>query len=161
MATGEILLPVPPHGFDASAPADMLLENGFLYPAFDAATPEGIYWSFQMPADYASGLTLELIYSMASATSGKVEFEASIWANADGEATGTESYDTANVGTAPTVPGTARLQDTYSITLTNADSIAASEACRLKVFRDADDATNDTATGDCYLHSAKLTYTTT
>jgi hypothetical protein len=43
-----------------------------------------------------------------------------------------------------------------SVTLTNADSIAAGDLVRISISRDADDGTNDTATGDLYLLAAEL-----
>jgi hypothetical protein len=42
-----------------------------------------------------------------------------------------------------------------SITLTNADSIAAADLVRISVARDVADAA-DTATGDCYVFSVEI-----
>jgi hypothetical protein len=91
-----------------------------------------------------------------------VEFEASVMAVSDGDSQDldTESYDTVNTGTA-TVPGTAGYLDVISVTLTNADSLAAGDLVRIKLSRDADDGTNDTATGDLEFHGARLEYTAT
>jgi len=160
MATGTVILSLPPSGFDASAPAGFTVENSLPVLLFDDTTPEGVYWVFRMPQDYASGPVLKIIYSMASAVANNVEFEISLWAITDGEDGDTESYDAVNVGTAPTVPGTAGLIDEYSITLTNADSLAANDLVCIKMFRDADDATNDDATGDCEVRAVSLEYTT-
>lgn len=152
-----VILPIPPHGFDATNPAGLAFENSVPHVLFDDTTAESVYWQFRLPADYGSSPSLKLVYSMASATSGAVEFEASIWAATDGEDVDTESYDTVNSGSA-TVPGTAGLSDEISITLTNADSMAAGDLVRVKVSRDADDGTNDTATGDLELRAASLVY---
>jgi len=127
--------------------------------AFDAATDETCYWTFVAPQGITTPLTAVVSYIMASATSGKVDFEGSIEAVTDGDATDLDagdSFDTANTITAPTVPGTAGYLDQFSITLTNADSIAAGDLCRLALMRDADDATNDTATGDCHVLAVEL-----
>lgn len=153
-----ILLPIPPHGYDATAPAGFTYENASPVVLFDDTTPEGIYWQFRMPSNYSSAPVLKAVYSMASATSGTVEFEASVWAITDGEATGTESYDTANTAT-ETVPATAGLTSELSITLTNADTVTAGDLVRIKLFRDADDATNDTAAGDLELRAVAFEYT--
>jgi len=153
-----IILPVLPSGFDGTAPAGIAFENSIPHMLFDDTTAEGAYWTFRMPADYSSALTMKLVYSMASATTGTIEFEVSVWAITDGEATGTESYDTVNNGS-ETVPATAGLSSDLSITLTNADSVAANDLVMIRVFRDADDGTNDTATGDLELRAVSLEYT--
>lgn len=153
-----VLLPIPPSGFDGTAPAGLAYENSVPHCLFDDTTPEGAYWTFRMPSDYSSSPVLKLVYSMASATTGTIEFEASIWAVSDGEDADTESYDTVNNST-ETVPGTAGLSSDLSNTLTNADSLAANDLVHIKLFRDADDATNDTATGDLELRAVSLEYT--
>jgi hypothetical protein len=96
---------------------------------------------------------------MASATSGNVDFEVAVEAITDADATdldATTSFDTVNSSGATAVPGTAGYIDQVSITLTNADSIAAGDLVRISVSRDADDGTNDTATGDLYLLAAEV-----
>lgn len=153
----SILLPIPPTGFDATDPAGIAYENSVPHILFDDTTPEGIYFQFRMPSDYSSSPVLKLVYSMASATTGTIELEASVWAASDGEDVDTESYDTINTAT-ETVPGTAGLSSDLSVTLTNADSLAAGDLVRVKLFRDADDGTNDTATGDLELRAATLEY---
>lgn len=97
---------------------------------------------------------------MASATTGAVYFEASVMAVTDGDAAdiNTESYDTANSGNA-TVPGTAGYLDEISITLTNADSVAAGDYVKIKINRDANNA-SDTAAGDAEVVATSLEYTT-
>jgi hypothetical protein len=69
----------------------------------------------------------------------------------------TTSFDTANNSASTTVPATAGYIDQISITLTNADSIAAGDYYRISVNRDADgSAIADTATGDLYLLAIEL-----
>lgn len=156
--SSSIGLPIPPSGFDATNPAGIIFENSIPHILFDDTTAEGIYWVFRMPSDYSSSPVLKLVYTMVSAVSGTIEFEASIWAISDGEDGDTESYDTVNNGS-ETVPATAGLTSDLSITLTNADSLAAGDLVVVRLFRDADDATNDTATGDLELRAATLEYT--
>ena len=161
MATSYILLPIPGE-FDDTAPPGIAYTVNLPRVLFDDTTPEIMYWQFRLPGNYASGPVLKCQYTMSSATSGTVEFEASIWAISDGDSADvdTESYDTVNTGSA-TVPGTAGYLDEISITMTNADSMAAGDLVRLQLARDADDGTNDTATGDLELRVLSLEYTTT
>lgn len=127
--------------------------------AFDAATDETAYWTIKAPAGVTTPIKAVVQYIMASATSGKVDFEGSIEAVTDGDAVDLDagdSFDTANTITAPTVPGTAGYIDEFTITLTNNDSPAAGDYVRFRLTRDADDGTNDTATGDCYVLSVEI-----
>ena len=127
---------------------------------FDASTDEIIHKRFRLPTDYSSGATLKLQFSMASATSGNVVWAAEVWAitPADAADSDTTSYDTANSVT-EAVPGTAGYLDEASITLTNADSMAAGDLVTIRIRRDADNA-SDTAAGDAELRAISLEYTT-
>ena len=71
----------------------------------------------------------------------------------------TDSFDTVNSQNA-TVPGTAGYPDVISVTLSNADSVAAGDWVCISLARDADDGTNDDATGDAEVHGFALEYTT-
>lgn len=121
--------------------------------AFDAATPQAAYWTRTARQGLTGTLKLLLHYFMASATSGKIDFEASIEAVTPGDTfsmVGAASFDTVNAAN-ETVPGTVAYPETLEITLTNKDSIAAGDQYRVKLERDADDGTDDTAAGDCYV----------
>lgn len=127
--------------------------------AFDASTQETAYWTLIAPQGLSGALSCVITYMMASATSGNIEFEVAVEAVTDGDSTdldATTSFDTVNASGATAVPGTAGYIDQVSVTLTNADSIAAGDLIRISVSRDADDGTNDTATGDLYLLTAEL-----
>lgn len=122
--------------------------------AFDDTTVEGARTApFQMPAAYTGSGTLkaDIFYIMASATSGKVDFEVSIESVTAADAVDLDSAesfdDTANAAN-ETVPGTAGYLGKLTVTLTNKDSVAAGDMVRLKLERDADDGTDDTASGD-------------
>lgn len=126
--------------------------------AFDATTQETCYFSGIAPQGLTGTITVVVSYIMASATTGTVEWEAALEAITDGDATdldATTSFDTVNSGSA-TVPGTAGYIDQISITMTNADGLAAGDYFRLSISRDADDGTNDTATGDAYILAVEL-----
>lgn len=127
--------------------------------AFDASAQETAYWTLIAPQGLSGALSCVITYMMATATSGNVEFEVAVEAVTDGDSTdldATASFDTVNASGATAVPGTAGYIDQVSVTLTNADSIAAGDLIRISVSRDADDGTNDTATGDLYLLMAEL-----
>lgn len=127
--------------------------------AFDASTAETCYWTITAPQGMTGTLTLVVTYMMASATTGKVDFAVAVEAVTSGDATDLDaatSFDSDNTITAPTVPGTAGQLQQFSCTLTNADSAAVADYIRISLRRDAADATNDTATGDCYVLGAEL-----
>ena len=119
------------------------------YLGFDATTAESCNWTLVAPQGLTGTLTAIVTYRMTSATTGGVAFSAAVEAITDGDTVDTDSassFDTSNVNTA-TVPGTAGHIDQISITLTNADSIAAGDLVRLKLTRETANG-SDTATGD-------------
>ena len=160
MATGTILLGIPPGGMDATVPPGLLFENNQWHLVFDAATDEICYWSFRCPENYASGFILKVRYKMDTATTLEVIIRCAIRATADGEDPASSGFDTDNTSAATTVPGTAEQEDEISLTLTNADSVAAGESMTVRLARDANNAGDD-ATGDMKVLGVTLEYTTT
>jgi hypothetical protein len=158
MSTRAILSPLSAE-FPASNAAALTVINERPVLAFDATTDETARWSGVAPQGLSGTLTALVTYMMASATTGSVRFQASLEAVSDGDATDLDagsSFDTANSAGA-TVPGTAGYIDQLSITLTNADSIAAGDYFRLALNRDADGTSGtDDATGDCYVLAVEL-----
>jgi hypothetical protein len=154
---------VSPEGFvlPASAHPDRGVVQGRSYLAFDVSTVETARSkAFRMPAAYTGSGTLKaaIQYAMASATSGKVDFEVAVEALTPADAVDTdaaESFDTANAGN-QTVPGTAGYLGELIITLTNKDSVAAGDYVRITIERDADDGTDDTASGDARVYSVTI-----
>lgn len=128
--------------------------------AYDASTDETAYWTAIAPQGLTGTITVVITYMMASATSNAVGFQAQIEAVTDGDSTdldGTTSFDSVNNSSSTTVPGTAGYIDQISITMTNADSIAAADYFRLSLNRDADgSAITDSATGDAYVLAVEL-----
>jgi hypothetical protein len=122
---------------------------------FDAATDENAVFVGIMPeaASLGSGLIVRLHWMATTATSGNVrwgvQFERS---NTDLDA---DSFDTAVEATAA-ANGTSGILTTTAITVTTIDGITAGDVFRLKVFRNADDATNDTMTGDAELVAVEI-----
>jgi len=156
MATRFVGDPLGAHFPASNAPA-LTLVNRRPVLAFDAATDETAYWTFVAPQGWTGTVTLVLSYIMASATSGSLYWQAQLEAVTAGDAVDLDSatsFDTANSGNG-TVPATAGYMQQISITMTNADSIAAGDLVRLSVNRDADNA-SDTAAGDAYLISVEI-----
>lgn len=157
MATRAVFTPYSAE-FPSSNFPQLQLVNRRPVLSFNDSTQETCQWTGVAPQGFTGTVTALVNYIMASATSGLVDFEVSLEAVTDGDATdldAVDSFDTVNSANA-TVPGTAGNIDQLSVTLTNADSIAAGDYFRLKVSRDADDATNDTATGDCHVLAVEL-----
>jgi len=166
MATGYIDLDLGAAKADVTAPAqgEVLNNTGVTMMRwnFDATADEFIHFQFVMPGDYASAPVVRAKFAMASATSGDIIVQAALMAVTPGDsaAIDTGSLDTVNASSAVTVGGTAGYMKDVTITMTNADSVAAGDWCDLKFGRDPDNA-GDTATGDLELYGLTLEYTTT
>lgn len=146
--------------FPATNFPQLLLSNRRPALAFDAATDEMCFWTGIAPQGLTGALTLVITYAMASATSNAVGFQAQLEAITAGDATDTDattSFDSVNNSSSTTVPATAGHIGQISITLTNADSIAAGDYFRLSLNRDADgSAITDSATGDAFVLALEL-----
>jgi hypothetical protein len=122
---------------------------------FDAATDESAVFVGVIPegASLGSGLKVFLHWMASTATSGNcrwgVQFEKS------GTDLDTDSFDTATEAHSA-ANGTSGIETVTEITATAIDSLAAGNRFRLKVFRNADDATNDTMTGDAELIAVEI-----
>lgn len=159
MATRVVFTPLAAE-FPATNFPQLTLSNRRPVLAFDATTDETAYWTFVAPQGLTGTITLVITTAMASATSGTVGIQAQIEAITDADATDTDattSFDTVNNSASTTVPATAGYIKQISITMTNADSMAAADYCRLSINRDADgSAITDSATGDMFLLLAEL-----
>lgn len=159
MATRLLFLPESANMPSSNMPAPGVDGQLRPYLAFDATTDESCDWSFIAPQGLTGTLSLVVTYRMASATTGSVRMQAALEAITDGDATDTSSassFDTANSNGAA-VPATAGLIDQLTITMTNADSIAAGDYCRLRFNRDADGTSGtDDATGDLQVLAIEL-----
>ncbi len=157
MASGDTLFVLTPLSNEPpdSAFATYDVRNGHPVLDFvDSTTNESAIFSFIMPEHYdGGGLTIDLGYSMASATSGDIDWDIEIERIGDQQQNvGTDSFAAANSVDNTTVPGTSGLVDVVTITFTDGgdmDSIAAGELGRLRVTRDG---VSDTASGDAELH---------
>ena len=117
-------------------------------------------WSLRMPVDYASAPVLKVLYKMASAVANGVVIEGRLAAVSDPDATDVDAkaFAAANTSGTSTVPGTAGHMNEISLTLTNADSVAAGDFVVVYLARDVA-AGGDTATGDMEVIAVSLEYT--
>jgi len=173
MATGSILLTpgaaiLPDGSASNAAPGLARVKSSatapgiyFLHLLFDTTTEEWCTWQFRMPADYASAPVAVVQYKMASATSGGVAWDVRVAAVSDGDSVDVDAkgFGSANTGTA-TVPGTAGYLDEVSVTLSNADSVAAGDFVVIRLARAVANGA-DTASGDAECVGISVQYTTT
>ena len=160
MASGDTLLVFSPLHNEppASNAATLDLRNGHPCLDFDASTNESAIFSGVMPQHYGGGgVTVYLHYAMSSAEANTVDWDAAFERIGDQQQDlDSDGFAAANSVDDTTVPGTSGLVDVVSIAFTNGadmDSVAAGEAFRLKVTRDA---TSDDAAGDAELYKVEL-----
>lgn len=171
MATVSILLPpaaaVLPDGSASNLAAALVRIQGtesspkkhFLALAYDGAgAVENAWWTFRLPADYASGGALKIQWR-AAATSNAVKWQAKIGAVTPADADTPAEHAEAAAATVTTNVNTTesgRLTES-SITLTM-DSAAAGDLIFLLLQRDSGDAA-DTCTVDAEVLAANFEYT--
>lgn len=139
----------------ATAFATLDTRNSIAVLDFDAAVDESAIFSGVIPenANLASGLQIRLAWMATSATSGNCRWGVQIERgttdlNSDSFDTATEATGTANATSGiPTYTG---------ITTTAIDGLTAGDTFRIKIYRNADDATNDTMTGDAELIAVEV-----
>jgi hypothetical protein len=128
----------------------------FLEWLFDDSTDEYIVISILVPNNYVGTPILKVFYKCTSATSGTAAWEARLHAVTDADATDidADAYATVNAGTG-TVAATAGHLDVISITLSNADGIAANDFVSLALNRDV---SADSVSGDLEFIGAQFSY---
>lgn len=144
-----------------------LVKNGTNFPAvglaFDAAADESAYWLFRA-VNYGSGnVTVALDWYADTATTNDVVWGAQlavITPDTDSQDVETKAFATANTVTDTHLGTTGQRLHRASITVSNLDSLAANDDVWLKVFRDADNA-SDTMTGDAVLVAVTVSYSDT
>lgn len=145
---------------DATQGAQIDAGDGNWRLLFDATTDEGAVWQGIVPENFASVGVVDIDFSMTSGEASEVQFEAAIMCYTPGTDTadvGTASFATLGEGSATTVSATAGEVYRQSVTLTD-DSCAAGDDFWIYVSTDADDATNDDATGDREVIGVKWNY---
>ena len=121
--------------------------------AFDTATQEAAIFSAFLPQSYTGGnITVGLLWTSASGVSGTVGWDVSIERIGTTQNISTNSFATAKIVTAATVPGTALVPAQSTVVLTagatDTDSVAAGEKFRIRIRRDV---ATDTLANDAYL----------
>lgn len=144
MATTNVLAVFTPLNNEppASAFATLDTRNAHVTLDFDGATDEEAVFSGVLPSHYAGGgLTIETFWAFTSATSGSLRVQTSIERiDASSLDIDADSFATANSagGTAPGTSGQVIKVTTTHASGAEMDSLAAGEAYRLKIRRDAD-----------------------
>lgn len=156
MASGNTLnVFTPQHGEPpASNYATLNTRNSRLVAEFDASTAEALVFRGVLPSHYSGGgLTIEIFWAGASATSGDVVWGTEIErAQAGGTDQDADSFAAQSTATG-TANGTSGIKTKTSPAHTSGaqmDSLAAGEPFLLRVQRVAADA-GDTMTGDAQL----------
>jgi hypothetical protein len=172
VATGSLVLPigaarVPDGSASNLAPAISAVKSSatapspyFLQAAFDAAGTEQIMWPLRMPTNYLSAPILKVQWKAAAVT-GDVRWEGRIAAytpGTDSTSLDAKAFAAANNVTTTAGATTAQRVVESSITLTNADSLAAGDFAVVYLARLGADAA-DTMTGDALVVAVMLDYT--
>ena len=157
--TGPFVVFTPPTADACTQGAQINAGDGNWQLLFDPTTDECSMHQIVIPNNYSSAPLLDIIYSMASATTGTVEFEVAIMCVTPGDSAdiGTASFSNVAVATG-TVPGTAGHSALLTITITD-DSCASGDMAFIVVSKDSNDGTNDTATGDTEIIGLNFRYT--
>lgn len=166
MATGSIILPILAAIGDPSLPPGLLFASGTNRPylTFDGtANIEKCIWTFRMPADFASALVAKIQWSGSTSTTvtDTVQWTVNVMAltpDVDGAAD-SDSYDTENVVSDDILGTTAKRIQEASLSLANADSVAAGDYVSIQLLRDYTDAADDLGE-DAWLWGMSLEYTT-
>lgn len=173
MATGTVLLmpgaAILPDGSTDNVAAGMSRRQGsqtgrkghYLTLDFDGAGAlECAHWQFRLPADYSSSPVLKILWH-ANATANAVKWQAQVSAvtPADADTPLEHAFATANTTTTNVNTTEARRLTETSITLSNADSMAAGDLIQIVLFRDSADG-SDTATVDAEVVAVAFEYTT-
>lgn len=153
LAIWEAIAGIPP----TSAAATLDLRGAHLVLDFDASTNESIYFTSVLPKHYAGGqLACRLHWMATSATSGNVRWSAAFERlEAGGPDLDATDFQTA-VQANGAANGTSGKLTVTTLTLAALDSAAAGDAFRIGIGRVANDATNDTMTGDAELLAVEL-----
>jgi hypothetical protein len=173
VATGYIILPaaaaVLPDGSTTNLAARMQRVKGtgsapvphWLELAYPDASTTGAVWTAELPPDSnatpAPAIKLFWKGNTTSAQAVRWSVQVAAWSASATTALPAHNYSTANLATASTGTTTARQLNTTSITLTNADSIAAGQIFSLLIQRLGADGA-DTMTVDAELMFVELSY---
>lgn len=173
MATGTILLPVGAatlaDGSAGNAAPEIKQLSGsesaprksLLTLCFDQATDEHAWWTFQLPAGYASGPIARLLWASPAATATSCVWGARLGAVTPGDADTPLEHPCAAATTVTAAVNTAeaRRLTATTITIGQTDGAVAGDLVFLHVYRDAD-AAADTLAADAELLAVSFEFTT-
>jgi len=143
---------------DATVGAFIESKNGNVL-IFDETADNGAAKRFRLPSNWSAHGTIRGTYSMTTGTANEVEWEAAIMCQSGGDSQRDDADSFAAFATTTsTVPGTARFPAAFNITPTD-DACAADDNITINISTDADDATNDDATGTRRLLTLSYCYT--
>lgn len=139
----------------ASNFATLDTRNSVLVLEYDAATEESATFVgvINEAATLTSGLVVRIWWMGDTATSGNVRW--GVQFERSGTDLDADSYDT-NAQVTSAANATSGVESVAEITITTIDSLAAGDRFRLRVYRVAADATNDTMTGDAQLVAVEV-----
>lgn len=141
--------------------------NGTNFPVsglrYDAAADEAAFWKIDSFGYGSGNLTLDIDWQAENATSGVVRWEGAIAAitpDTDSQDVTTKAFATATTFDDTHLGTTGKRVMTAQITLSNLDSIAASDLVWIRIRRIGSNAA-DTMANDAWLLQARLTYSDT
>jgi hypothetical protein len=134
--------------------------NGHPVLTFDPATAWSALWTESMPSDYSgAGVTITLYWALSAGNTGNVMWTVALERIQDGvQDIGSDGFATAQAFAAAAAPGTNGFIAKTTLNISNGanmDSIAAGDLFRIKITRDAANA-SDTATGNAQLLMATM-----
>lgn len=127
----------------------------------DTAEEAAVSQEFEVPTAHTGTGTLKATLHVAAASDATNDIAFDVFVESKTPNTDTldmesaASWDTANAGTISLAGTTAGDPLTLTITLTNADSVAAGDLVRIGIRRDTDSA-NDDAAGDIFVYAVTL-----
>lgn len=157
MATTRAVLTPLSAEFPAGNFPALTFINGRPALAYDAATQETAYWTIVAPQGLSGTLSCVLTLIGNAAGTNSTYWEVAIEAVTSADAVDLDSatsFGTVNAGNVA-MPATQGHMVQVSITLTNADSIAAGDYVRVSIARDADNGSDNFA-ADAYLLAAEI-----
>lgn len=153
--------------FPTSNPAAPTMVQGTNFPvpglAFDATTQETAFFPFHAAAYGSGNITVRIYWYADTASTGGVTFGASLAAitpDTDTQDVETKAFATENTASDTHLGTTGQRDHSFTITLSNLDSIAANDDCMLRIRRVPADG-SDTMTGDAIIKRVVLEYSDT
>jgi hypothetical protein len=153
--------------FPTSNPAAPVQVQGTNFPvaglAFDASTQETIFFALRALGYGSGNITVTVDWYADSASANGITFGASLAAitpNTDTQDVETKAFATENTASDTHLGTTGQRLHSFDITISNLDSIAANDACWLRLRRVPADA-GDTLTGDAVVTRVTVSYSDT